>query len=138
MTSSAIVVADAVVGELNGHAFSLSFAAERKWAPARRREEISGLAVFVIPGSVKLSPQGRRQLAQEITVAVVVQAPAQFDECAALLEEITHYLFEKRLAGAVKATYVESKLDLVVHDQIRDLGVYTGALSLVYRVTLEG
>jgi len=138
VSSSAVVVADAIVGELNTHSFAMPFTAERKWAPARRREEIPGLSVFVIPGVVKLTPQGRRQIAQEITIAVMVQSVTQFDECAALLEEITHYLFQKRLVGAAAATYVESKMDLVVHEQIRDLGVYTGALSLVYRVTLEG
>jgi len=138
-------LADAVVAELNAHAFSQSFAAVRSWAPRFDLKNLTGLHVTVAHSGVTSLRADRDTVEDEHTIEIGVQQklasiePAAVDPLAALLEEIKAFLDGRpRLAGFPAAAWTRSSLvATALPEHLRELRQYTGVASIHYAVQIE-
>jgi len=105
-------LADALVSGLNGETFSQSFTAARKWYVKPQLEDLSSLAVYVIPVGWSEQPVGRARAAITRVVDVVVLKQADptsntaVDPLAYLLDEMFTYLVRRSLADTDSRIWV--------------------------------
>jgi len=138
-------IADAVVAELNGHTFSLSFTAARMYRPLFDLKELSTLHVTVAPAGFTVEPLDRARNQEEYVIDVAVQqAPdpldnAHLDPLAGLVEEIAAFFRLRRPATYATAICIKAALApgsdrgfLVEH--LDEMRLFTSILALTFRV----
>jgi hypothetical protein len=138
-------IADAIVAELNGHAFSKPFTALRSYRPLFEREEMKDLHVTVVPAGFTLELAGRNQSQTDYVVEVGVQhAPETFDTAAmdalmGLVEEIVAFFKFRRLVAYPSAVCMKAALATgcergYAAEHVDQLQQFTSVLALTFRV----
>jgi hypothetical protein len=138
-------IADAVVAELNGHAFSKPFTAERSYRPVYSREEMKGLHVTVVPAGFTIELAGRNQSQTDYVVEVgIMHAPETLDAGAmdalmGLVEEIVAFFKFRRLAVYQVAVCMKAALAAgcergYAAEHVDQLQQFTSVLALTFRV----
>ena len=138
--SVVIDIADAVVGALNGHAFSVEFEAVREYRPLVDLADLKDLHVTVVPKGVTTVAADRSRVQQDVEVDVVVQQKLdagdndELDGLMSLVEEIAGFLKFKRLEGP-GALWVKTTNDpIYAPDHVEQLRQFTSVLTVTYRV----
>lgn len=139
MTTTA-AIAQALVADLNAHAFSLSFTAVRAYLPVYDLGEMATLHVTVVPVGRTLQPATRAllQIDHRIEIAiqqqVAVDVVATVDPVLALVEEIADHLAGHRLAATPEAQWVKTEhLPFVAAEHLNDLRQITSVVAVTYR-----
>ena len=141
-------IADAVVTELNGHAFSQTFTAARFYRPLFDLKDMATLHVSVVPKawSAEQAMRDGNQEEHQVDVGVqqkVADAPGppaismqeQMDALVTLVQEIGDFFRLRRLdaypdAGCVKVENVP----VFAPDHLQEYRQFTSVLTLTFRV----
>lgn len=146
-TDLVIPIADAVVHELNDHAFTLPFMAVRRYRPRLSvKTDLDAPRVTVVPRGCVETALGRALVQFDVSVDVAVQRKLDrwddgaADEAAPLLglvEEIRAFFRLRRLALFPDALWIEAvNQPLWSEAHMNELGVFTSVVTLTYRVVL--
>jgi hypothetical protein len=130
-------IADAVVAEMNGHAFAQSFAAVRGYVPIYSLEQMASLHVTVVPKTTTLQPHSRASVQMDVSVDIAVQQRVADDAAAdvlmALVEEIADFFRQRRLAS-VAAVWVSAENNPIYSpEHLAEKRVFTSVLTLTWR-----
>jgi hypothetical protein len=144
----ALLAADAVVTKLKASSLSLSTAsAARMLYPLRKREQLSDLAISVVPGPRTRTPYKHNSTQKTLTVDIGVQQavgdlnnPAATDALLDFMEEIETLLELYDLPTNPPAYWKSSEtIDGAeagyAPEMLNQLDVFTGILRLNYLVT---
>lgn len=141
MPSVVVQIADAVVAELNGHAFSLPFTAARHYLPVFDLGEMTDLHVTAVPKGVAVQSAGRNLLQTDYSIDVAVQqkvppeTPASVDPLLALAEEIAAFFRLRRLASFAAAAWVKTEHAPVYSpEHMEQYRQFTSVITLTFRV----
>jgi hypothetical protein len=142
-------IADAVVSDLNGHTFSLAFAAERKWLAELKLADMSDTVhVTVVPGVVTQKPLTRAKREGDYQVQIGVRRRpagvtsttgdilnAPIDPLSDLVEEIDDFLAaQSRLAADATFVWAGSELTLPFSPEHLDgWNQFTSVLTVTFR-----
>jgi len=135
-------IADAVVAEMNGQAFSQAFTAERKYQPTYELPDLQTLHVTVVPKSVTTAVASRSDDQVDYAVDVGVQkkfsagdaADTEADELMALVEEIAAFLNRRPLAAAPGVVWVRTQNEPIFSpEHFEQLRQFTSVLTVTYR-----
>jgi len=134
-------VADAVVTELNGNAFSQPFTAERQYLPVFELPEMKMLHVTVVPKGMIVTQIARNQAAYDVQIDVAVQKKfdngdaAELDPLMALAEEIADFFRFKTLPGPLGAAWIKTEhTALYAPEHMDQMRQFTSVLTLSFRV----
>lgn len=133
-------IADAVVAELNAHAFSRPVTAERHYLPRFDLQEMSGLRVSVVPRALVNKPldRGRDSFDYQIDVAVqqkIDLSKAALDALMVLVEEIADHFRKQPLAAFPSARCIEVKNEPVyAQEHLAEFHQFTSVVTLTFRV----
>lgn len=148
MSALVLQLADAVVADLEVAATSGEFAPPfmpvRRVRPRRKLDELTDLAVTVVPKSVEVSSATRGSRAVELKVDVAVQqrlAPeaedsdAELDGLFALVQALVDHFAGRRLGTFVEAIPIGVANDpIYAVEHLDELRVFTSVITLTYRV----
>lgn len=139
MSSTILIISDAVVTSLNGASFSMPFTAARRLVPTFDLPELAALQVSVVPRSLARTASGRRDSWLDCTVDIGVQkqvaGDADADALIALTEEIAEHLSHQRLIGAPEAAWLTTATDpLIAAEHLDQQRAFTSVVSVTYRV----
>jgi len=134
-------VAEAVVVELNGHAFSQPFTAELHYLPVFELPEMKTLHVTVVPKGMTVTQIARNQAAYDIAIDVAIQKKfdagdaAELDPLVALAEEIADFFRFKTLPGLLRAGWIKTEHPAIYAPEHMDqLRQFTSVMTLTFRV----
>jgi len=134
-------VADGVVGELNGHAFSQPFTAERTYLPVFELPELKALHVTVVPKGMAVTQVARDRAAYDVHIDVAVQKKfetgdtVELDTLMTLAEEIADFFRFKTLSGPIGATWFKTEhTALYAPEHMDHYRQFTSVLTLTFRV----
>jgi len=137
-------ITNAVVAELNGHAFSKPFTAVRSYRPLFDREEMKDLHVTVVPNGFTVEALDRHRTQNDYSVEVAIQhAPepldAAMDALVGLVEEIAAFFRFRRLAAypgaiCVKVVFAAGCERGYAPEHIDQLRQFTSVIGLTFRV----
>jgi hypothetical protein len=138
-------IAEAVVAELNGHAFSLPFTAVRSYRPVYGREEMKALHVTVVAGGFTMEPAGRGLTQEDYVVEIGLQQAADpqdmgaMDALLGLVEEIVAFFRWRRPAACPAAICIRAVLGAgsdrgYAEEHVMELQQFTSILRLTFRV----
>ena len=134
-------VADAVTAELNGHAFSQPFTAERQYLPVFELPEMKTLHVTVVPKGMIVTQIARNRCAYDVQVDVAAQKKfdtgdsAELDPLMGLAEEIADFFRFKTLPGPLGAAWTKTEhTALYAQEHMDQLRQFTSVLTLTFRV----
>lgn len=105
MPAVIVEIADAVVADLNAHAFSRPFMAVRTYLPRYKLEDLADTQVSVVPKDDLGQRASRAQWQQDYKIDVAVQQKlgsneqAQMDELLLLGQELTDYFKDRNPSG---------------------------------------
>ena len=134
-------IADAITTELNGHAFSLPFTAERHYLPMFELPEMKTLHVTVVPKGLTVTQIARSKAAYDAQIDVAVQrkfdagdAP-ELDPLLNLVEEIAEFFRFKMLPGPLRASWIKTEHPAIYAPEHMDqLRQFTSLLTFTFRV----
>lgn len=133
-------VAEAVVVELNGHAFSQPFISERHYLPVFELPEMKTLHVTVVPKGMTVTQIARNQAAYDIAIDVAIQKKfdagdaAELDPLVALAEEIADFFRFKTLPGPLRAGWIKTEHPAIYAPEHMDqLRQFTSVMTLTFR-----
>jgi len=136
-----IDIADAVVGELNGHTFSKPFKAVRHYRPVFELADMAALHVTVVPRGVEMQAASRVQVQHDFAVDIGVQkkletaSNAEIDALMALVEEIADFFRLRRLQSVPGAVWARTENQPVyAPEHLEQLRQFTSVLTLTFRV----
>jgi hypothetical protein len=134
-------IADAIVAELNGHAFSEELTAVRFYRPVFDLGEMSDLHVSVVPKGVIIERADRTTNQEEYAVDVAVQKKfhagdnAELDALMSLVEEVAGFFRFRRLVTYPIACWVRTENAPVFSPgHLEEFRQFTSVLTLTYRV----
>ncbi|MDL5053354.1 hypothetical protein QQ056_07325 [Oscillatoria laete-virens NRMC-F 0139] len=134
-------IADAVTAELNGHAFSLPFTAERHYLPMFELPEMKTLHVTVVPKGLTVTQIARSKAAYDAQIDVAVQRKfdagdaTELDPLLNLVEEITEFFRFKMLPGPLRASWIKTEHPAIYAPEHMDqLRQFTSLLTFTFRV----
>ena len=134
-------IADAVVTELNGHAFSQGFTATRAVLPSYTLADLEDLTITVVPKGVEISKATRARFANDIQVDIGVQKKIETNaetEAVALLplvDEIVAFMSGRALEGAPGASWVAIENDPIYSpSHLVSQRVFMSVVTCTYRV----
>jgi len=134
-------IADAVVTELNGHAFSQPFEAKRYYRPVFDLADMAALHVSVVPKGIVIDHLDRRRNQEDVQIDVAVQKKfstgdaAELDPLMALVEEIADFFRLRRLAAYPDAVWVRTEnVPVYAPEHMDDLRQFTSVLTLTFRI----
>jgi len=134
-------IADAVVTELTGGAFSQSFTPQRRVLPEHELAEMKDLRVTVVPRGVEITASSRTTSQHDVQIDVGIQkkiGKATDTEVAtllALVDEIADFLKRRVLQAAPWAAWVKTANEPVyAPDHLAQQRAFTSVLTLTYRV----
>jgi hypothetical protein len=136
-----IQVADAIVAELNAHAFSQTFTAARMYLPEFELKDLQTLHVTVVPRGVVINPAARHVNQHDIQIDIAVQkktdVTSELDALMGLVQEITLYFQQRRLTGYAQASWLKTEiLPVYDPDHLREYGQFTSVATFTYRCVL--
>jgi hypothetical protein len=140
MPATIVVLADAVVAELNATAFSQLVAAERHYLPQFELSEMTTLRVSVVPRSVASKTLDRNRDSFDYRIDVAVQqklepTPGNLDALMALVEEIADHFRSQPLAGYPQARCTEvENVPVYAVEHLDEFRQFTSVLTLTFRV----
>ena len=139
-------IADAVVTELNGGSFSLSFTATRAYVPRFDLEEMATLRVTVVPKGLEVTRGSRGRDQHDYRVDVGVQQKlarrgefeqedaAELDPLMGLVEEIADHFRSLALETEPEAVCVAVENGPVyAQEHVREGRLFTSVLTLTFR-----
>jgi len=135
-----IDIADSVVAELNGHAFSQPVTAVRHYAPQFELAEMTTLHVTVVPKGLSSTSLDRTRDTFEYQIDLAVQqkvdqANPPLDALMTLTEEIADHFRRGGLASfpAARCTAVTNE-PVFAPEHLTELGQFTSVLTLTFKV----
>ncbi|OQB80320.1 MAG: hypothetical protein BWX88_04607 [Planctomycetes bacterium ADurb.Bin126] len=139
--STVIEITDAVVGALNGHAFSQPFTADRCYVPAFDLKDMKDLHVTVVPRGLEMTTASRSLLQDDVQIDVAVQkklpADASGDKAAidvlmGLVQEIADFVRATGRFGDMVWVKTENK-PIYSPEHLEQLRQFTAVLTLTLR-----
>jgi len=134
-------IADAVVTELNGHAFGQPFTAARHYRPLFDLAEMAALHVTVVPKGITVERADRSRNQEDVQLDVAVQKKfekgdnAELDPLVGLVEEIAAHFRAGRLAAYPEAVCVKTEhAPIYAPEHMDELRKFTSVLTLTFRV----
>jgi len=134
-------IADAVVTELNGQSFSLSFTAQRHYQPRYELADLKILHVTVIPNGLTTATLGRGGTQQEVAIDIAVQqklsaeANADLDPLLALAEEIAESFQPKRLATYPNAIWSKTEFRAIYStEHLQQNRQFTSVMTVTFKI----
>lgn len=142
MDATLVLVADAVLEELQTHTFSQSFTAERVYLPRHTPKELKDLHVTVVPAGWQSDYQSRNTTLRNCTIQVGLQKKltsednAEIDPLVALAQEIEDRFREIKRLKSVESILmtVECLAAPADDDDLDQRKIFTSVLALTYRV----
>lgn len=141
MASTAVQIADAVAAELNGHAFSVAFTAERRLLPSYELKELDAVKVTVVPRAIESQAASRtlHQCDHQVDVGVQKKLTGEIDmevpPLMALVEEIVEFLARRKLAAVPDVLWLRCANDPIYSPQhLNEQRTFVSVLTLTYRV----
>jgi hypothetical protein len=135
-----VEIADAVVAEINGHAFSTALEAKRAFVPAYELSDLAQLRVTVVPKAIETTGASRALSQHDVQVDVGIQQKlgqdldAEVAGLCDLVEEIATFLRRRPLASAPHAAWVSTVNDpIYAPEHLHEQRVFTSVLTLTYR-----
>jgi hypothetical protein len=137
---TSIEIADALVSELNGHAFAQPFTAVRKVRPATALVDLANIQVSVVPRTLEAASYTREasQMDHGVNILVQKKLSGDIDEAIesviALVMEIAAFIRNRNLAS-VNAKWVKAAIDPLIYDEhlLQD-SVSTTVISATYKI----
>jgi hypothetical protein len=145
MTAVAVQIADAVVNELNAHAFSQPFTAVRAYLPEYKLEDMGELHVTVVPAEFLAEPSDRSRDREEHKLHVAIQQRfkpedgvvplANLDGLIGLSEEIRDFLRNQPLTDRPGARRIKTE-NKPIYDpkHLAEFNQFTGLLAFTYQM----
>ncbi len=138
--SRAIVLADAIVADINAQSFSMKFVAKRTYQTLYEIKDQKVLTVTVlIPGMIHdvLSRSGNQDTTSLIVLFskhCVSEDNNTIDPLVDLVEEVADYFRDKNFAGSlwVPPTVIDPFYDI---DDMKNKRLFVSAINLKYRTT---
>ncbi|MEQ8785131.1 MAG: hypothetical protein RIC55_02495 [Pirellulaceae bacterium] len=137
-TADILNLADAIVIELNGHAFSQQLTAKRGYLPTYELPDLNNLKVSVVPKEDEGKLDTRSSSSHEYAIDIGVQKkpPAltnnELDPLMLLTQEIAdHFLFGQRPGGATLIS--PSVRILYLQEHLQKLRQFTSVITLTFR-----
>ncbi len=134
-------IADAVVTELAGGAFSQSFTPQRRVLPEYELADLKDLRVTVVPAAVEISGASRSLSQYDVRIDVGIQKKlgknldAEVAQLCGLVDEIAEFLKRRPLQSATYAAWVRTANEPVyAPDHLAEKRLFTSVLTLTYRV----
>jgi len=134
-------IADAVVAELSGGAFSQSFTPERRVLPEHELADLKDLRVTVVPRSVEITGTSRTLSQHDVQIDVGIQKKlgknldTEVASLLGLVDEIAEFLKRRPLQAAPYAVWVRTANEpIYAADHLAERRTFTSVLTLVYRV----
>jgi hypothetical protein len=142
MTATAITIADALVTELNGHAFSQSFKAVRAYLPCYKLEDMGTLHVTVVPATFESEPADRSRDLERHVLHVAVQqrfsgdvSNGSLDALVLLCQEIRDFLRTLVLTNASQSRRTKTECKPIYDPgHLKEFGQFTSLLAITYSV----
>jgi hypothetical protein len=139
--SAIIDIADAVVAELHGHAFSQSFTPVRAYLPQYDLAEMKDLHVSVVPKGVEIDVSSRTLAQHDYSIDIAVQKrlagadQSEMDGLMGLVEEIADSFRQRRLTTYEQAIWIKTaNVPIYAPDHLDQLRQFTSVLTLTFRV----
>jgi len=139
-----IDIADAVVAELNDHAFSQAVTAQRLYRPVFELPDMKTLHVSVVPKGVEMQGASRTLIQHDYQIDVGVQKKlptspsgdnAEIDTLMALVEEVADFFRQRRLQAMPNVVWVKTENQPVYSpEHLEQLRQFTSVLTLTFRV----
>ena len=142
MTTTIIDIADALVAELNGNAFSRTFTAARAYYPTVELADMSVLHVTVVPKSKSTTPINRISDQEDLAIDIGVQQRfsagadpiAEADGLMAFVDEIAAFLNRRPLAGLPALAWLGTDNENVYSpEHFAQFRQFTSVLTVTYR-----
>jgi len=137
----AIDIADAVVAELAGGAFSLPFTAVRRVLPEYELADLKDLRVTVVPAAVEISGASRTLSQHDVRIDIGIQKKldkaidTEVAQLAGLVDEIAEFLKRRPLQATPYAVWVKTVNEpIYAADHLAQQRAFTSVLSITYRV----
>jgi len=137
----AIDIADAVVTELAGGAFSQSFTPERRVLPEYELADLKDLRVTVVPAAVETSGASRTLSQHDVRIDIGIQKKlgrnldTEVAQLAGLVDEIAEFLKRRPLQAAPYAAWIRTANEpIYAADHLAERRLFTSVLSVTYRV----
>ncbi len=134
-------IADAVVTELAGGAFSQPVSAVRRVLPVYELADLKDLRVTVVPAAMEISGASRSLSQHDVRVDVGIQKKlgknldAEVALLLGLVDEIAEFLKRRPLQAAPWAVWVRTVNEPVyAPDHLSEQRAFTSVLTLTYRV----
>jgi len=135
-----IDIADAVVTELAGGAFSQSITPLRRVLPEYELADLKDLRVTVVPASVEIEGASRVLSQHDVRIDIGIQKKlgkaldTEVAQLCGLVEEISGFLKRRPLAATPYAIWVKSANEpIYAADHLAEQRAFTSVLSVIYR-----
>ena len=135
-----IDIADAVVTELAGGAFSQSITPLRRVLPEYELADLKDLRVTVVPASVEIEGASRVLSQHDVRIDIGIQKKlgkaldTEVAQLCGLVEEISEFLKRRPLAATPYAIWVKSANEpIYAADHLAEQRAFTSVLSVIYR-----
>ena len=134
-------IADAVVAELAGGAFSQPVSAVRRVLPEYELADLKDLRVTVVPAAMEISGASRSLSQHDVRIDVGIQKKlgknldAEVALLLGLVDEIAEFLKRRPLQSAPWAVWVRTVNEPVyAPDHLSERRLFTSVLTTTYRV----
>jgi len=134
-------IADAVVTELSGGAFSQPFTPQRRVLPEYELADLKDLRVTVVPAAVEISGASRTLSQHDVRIDVGIQKKlgksidTEVAQLCGLVDEIAEFLKRRPLQAAPYAAWVKTVNEpIYASDHLAEQRTFTSVLTVVYRV----
>jgi hypothetical protein len=136
----AIDIADAVVTELAGGAFSQPITPVRRVLPEYELADLKDLRVTVVPASVEIEGASRAVCQHDVRIDVGIQKKlgkaldTEVAQLCGLVEEINDFLKRRPLAALPYVAWVKSANEpIYAADHLAEQRAFTSVLAITYR-----
>lgn len=137
----AIDIADAVVAELAGGAFSQTITPVRRVLPEYDLADLKDLRVTVVPAAVEISGASRTMSQHDVRIDIGIQKKlgknldTEVAQLCGLVDEIAEFLKRRPLQATPYAVWVKTANEpIYAADHLAQQRTFTSVLSITYRV----
>jgi len=134
-------IADAVVAELAGGAFSQPFTAVRRVLPEYELADLKDLRVTVVPAAVEIAGASRTLSQHDVRIDIGIQKKlgknldTEVAQLVGLVDEIGEFLKRRPLQATPYAVWVKTANEpIYAAGHLAEQRTFTSVLTLVYRV----
>jgi len=137
----AIDIADAVVAELAGGAFSQPLTPVRRVLPEYELADLKDLRVTVVPAAVEITGASRTLSQHDVRIDIGIQKKlgknldTEVAQLCGLVDEIAEFLKRRPLQATPYAVWVKTANEpIYAADHLAQQRAFTSVLSITYRV----